>query len=117
MTLIFQTPSTAPAERDYILGLILGDWLGLPWRRLPGTAADVVTLRLDGAPGELRLPDRFLSQPAADWLTTSSLPTLPLTVWETRDLNRVRSGIRHFHGSLIPVPRTRLLTPSPELPE
>ncbi len=32
-------------------------------------------------------------------------------------LNRVRSGIRHFHGSLIPVPRTRLVTPSPELPE
>ncbi|KAF0279732.1 MarR family transcriptional regulator [Spiribacter aquaticus] len=85
MTLTVQTPDTRALERDYILGVLLGEFLGLPWRRVPSERRDV-RISLEGAHGELRLPDELLSVPADDWLTVASMPLRPLVQWDTRDL-------------------------------
>ncbi|WP_019558160.1 polysaccharide deacetylase family protein [Thioalkalivibrio sp. ALE12] len=85
MTLIVETPDTRPPERDYILGVVLGEFLGLPWRRLPADRADI-RITLEDHPGELCLPDVLLSTPEADWLQSASLPARPLRRWNAHEL-------------------------------
>ncbi|QVL49807.1 MAG: polysaccharide deacetylase family protein [Thiocapsa sp.] len=85
MTLIVETPGTHPAERDYILGVILGDFLGISWQRAASTDGDA-HLRLRGDDSEIVLPDIFFSQSDPAWLTAATLPRLPLATWGTREL-------------------------------
>ena len=112
MVLNIQTPLGCETERAYTLGVLLGDWLGIPYT-LTQTARPDVSIRLAGQPGEIRLPDSFFGQcgqpgqngqdgtlgqsgqsgqsgqttPApVGWLTPASLPQPPLAQWDTRDL-------------------------------
>ncbi len=101
--LTIQTPPGCTTERAYTLGILLGDWLGIP-HTLTQTARAGVSIRLVGQPGEIRLPDSFFAQfgqsgqygqdsksgqstPApADWLSPASLPQPPLARWDSRAL-------------------------------
>jgi hypothetical protein len=79
-TVLVQVPPKYEAERRYILGLVLSEWLGLDVE-LSSTVGTDVTIRLAGDPlgRELRLPDVLFSTSASDWLTQRSMPATPLT--------------------------------------
>ncbi|WP_322629719.1 polysaccharide deacetylase family protein [Halothiobacillus sp.] len=78
--LLIETPDTRAAEREYVLGVVLGEFLGLRWRRISSERGDV-RVTLDGMEGELRLPDVLLSRPESDWLKPASMPRQPLARW------------------------------------
>ncbi|AGA88901.1 hypothetical protein Thimo_0024 [Thioflavicoccus mobilis 8321] len=80
-----QTPSGCQAERAYILGVLFGDWLGIPFI-LSQTAGEEVCIRLTDQPGEIRLPDDFFRLAADAWLAEGSLPRAPLGNWDSREL-------------------------------
>nr|VFJ46296.1 MAG: hypothetical protein BECKFM1743A_GA0114220_100355 [Candidatus Kentron sp. FM]VFJ49562.1 MAG: hypothetical protein BECKFM1743C_GA0114222_100727 [Candidatus Kentron sp. FM]VFK07279.1 MAG: hypothetical protein BECKFM1743B_GA0114221_100366 [Candidatus Kentron sp. FM] len=85
--LLIETPETHAVERDYILSVILGEFLGLLlWRRILSNRDDV-RITLATQPGEIRLPDVLFSTPDAQWLTEASMPPQPLDRWDTRVLN------------------------------
>lgn len=75
--LTLHVPPGRAAARQWIAGVVLGEFLGLDWQCV-AEARDDVALTLAGQPGVLRMPDRFLSQSDAVWLTPASLPVLPL---------------------------------------
>jgi hypothetical protein len=85
MILVVQTPRSHAPERDYILDVLLGDFLGLPWRRVSDERRDV-RITLADQPGEICLPDMLFSVPDTDWLAEASMPRRPLPHWDTRDL-------------------------------
>ncbi len=85
MTLVVETPGTRAAECDYILGVLLGEFVGLSWRRQAADSDDV-RITLPGQPGEIRLPDVLLATPDIEWLNAASMPTQPLATWDTRYL-------------------------------
>ena len=78
--LLIDTPDTHAPERDYVLGVVLDEFLGLPWRRRVGKRADV-RVAVEGEEGELLLPDVLLSSSADDWLRPASMPSRPLSLW------------------------------------
>lgn len=85
MKIICRTPPGRNAEREYVFGVLLGEWLGLDWECLE--ACDTyVSLRMAGDPQELRLPDSFFGRADQDWLGQRSLPQLPLATWDTAEL-------------------------------
>jgi hypothetical protein len=86
MTVLVQTPDTRVAERDYILDVLLGEFLGLPWHHEPGEREDV-RITLGDRPGEIRLPDALFSVPEQDWLTPGTMPKRPLPLWDAAELS------------------------------
>lgn len=85
MVLIVETPRSHSTEREYILGVILGQYLGLPWLWRTAERTNVC-IKQNGVAGEIHLPDIFFSQPARTWLTAVSLPSLQLATWDTAEL-------------------------------
>jgi hypothetical protein len=85
MKLLVETPTLCIEERKYVLGVILDEFLGLPWQWAPSPDNDV-HIHLSGADGEIRLPDLFFSQIDHEWPTVKALPALPLGTWDTREL-------------------------------
>jgi Family of unknown function (DUF7033) len=79
MTLIVAVPPTYEPERRYILGVILGEWLGLDWE-LRAEERDDVRVTLAGEAGErgLSMPEGLFATEPAAWLTEASLPASPL---------------------------------------
>lgn len=79
MTLIVEVPSDRAAERRYVIGTVLGEWLGLEYEIAPGPPG-VVRLHLaaeaDGP--SLTMPDVLFATADADWLTERSIPATPL---------------------------------------
>jgi hypothetical protein len=71
-------PGGHPAERRYILDLVLGQWLGLDYELQVVPGPDVVIVA-DGEPlgPSLRIPDVLFATPDRDWLTEASLPPSP----------------------------------------
>lgn len=45
MTLIVEMPDTRVPERDYILDVLLGEFLGLQWRRVTADRSDTHIFR------------------------------------------------------------------------
>ena len=86
MTLIVETPRSCASEREYILGIIFGEFLGLAWRWEPAKRHNVC-IKQNGMAGEILLPDIFFAQPDSAWLTVASLPSLPRATWDTADLS------------------------------
>src|SRR5882672_8867685 len=79
MTLIVHAPSSYPAERRYVLDVVLADWLGLAWRLEMHQRPDVrVTLAGDGERAELTMPDVLFGTDPSRWLSVASLPVTPL---------------------------------------
>ena len=85
MTIIIESPYTRANERGYILNVVLGEFLGLNWQRLPANRHDM-RITMNGHPGEIRMPDVFLSMPDGKWLSFDSLPTQPLKFWDSNAL-------------------------------
>lgn len=86
MTLLIETPDTRAAERDYILGVILGKFMGVDWQRLSVVGRHDTRITLPSHAAELRIPDIFLQTSDKDWLTFQSLPTQPLSIWDSSEL-------------------------------
>lgn len=85
MNLIIETPDTYSLERDYILSVLLGKFLGLEWQRVSSDRTDT-RITLQGHTGEIRLPDILFQTPDQDWLSPSSLPSQPLALWNSSEL-------------------------------
>ncbi|MFO8084296.1 MAG: polysaccharide deacetylase family protein [Desulfobacterales bacterium] len=85
MTIIIETSETRTTERDYILCVVLGEFLGLDWRRVPADRYDT-RITMNGYPGEIRMPDKFMSIPEDKWLRPESLPPQPLKTWDSEEL-------------------------------
>lgn len=85
MTILVETPDTRSPERDYILDVLLGEFLGLDWSRQPSERHDV-RISLPGSDTELLLPDVLLACPAEQWLQPASMPALPLAEWDAAAL-------------------------------
>src|ERR1700750_1026902 len=58
MTLVVETPPTYEPERRYLLGVVLGDWLGLDWELRPGDRSDVRVTLAGAAAGAARRAPR-----------------------------------------------------------
>lgn len=74
---VVETPPGREAAWSHILGIVLGDWLGLDWQRSVSDRRDA-RIMLRGAPGEVVLPADFLSLGDDVWLSPASLPQIPL---------------------------------------
>jgi hypothetical protein len=86
MTLEIHAPDSYEPERRYVLGVVLGDWLGLDWRLILHERSDLrITLRGD-AERHVLLPDMLFATPPADWLTVSSLPPTSLPWGEASEI-------------------------------
>jgi hypothetical protein len=85
MTLLVQSSPQCESERDYIFEVILEEFLGLPWRREVSERTDVC-IKLEGQPGEIRLPDTFFALNEDRWLQLASMPKPPLRRWDVREL-------------------------------
>ena len=82
--ILTQTPAGLAPERAYAVGVVLGDFLGLPWRHEVADGTDV-RLSLPGSPGVIVLPDTFFQIAHDKWLDPASLPAAPLKTWDVRD--------------------------------
>jgi hypothetical protein len=83
MKLLVEIPATYPAERDYILTVLLQDILGLQFdvRRTEQRG-----VRISGNDGRvLVLPDGLFATPQERWLHPMSLPQQPLETWDVRE--------------------------------
>jgi len=79
MTLVVGMARSYWAERRYVLGVVLGEWLGLEWRPEEHPHADV-RIRLDGEDDRIvTVPDVLFATDRARWLTTAALPREPLS--------------------------------------
>lgn len=81
-------PNQRSIERNYILSVILGEYLGLPYRveerEERNDDACWVMVR-EGQSGRLVLPDVLLAMDEDSWLTPGSLPLRPLKKWRCPD--------------------------------
>ena len=98
-----ETPEGYSDERRYILGVVLGDWLGLDWE-LEQVNRNDVRITLSGGSGEVLLPDILFRTPDNKWLTAATMPKQLLAVWECREpglgFKLVDSTIPVIYGDL-----------------
>lgn len=81
--LVVRCPATYIPEREYACEVLLGSFLGLPWRMVMEERSEtVVTLEGDTTGCELVVADVLFATPAEDWLTARALPQLPLAYWQ-----------------------------------
>lgn len=79
-------PPTYPAERTYIFGVLLGDFLGLEYQARPEERNDVrIILQNESLQREVTVSDILFQTPRDKWLTNLSLPRRPLQVWDISD--------------------------------
>jgi hypothetical protein len=77
VTLLVEAPPGYEPERRYILDVVLGDWLGLPYQLRTADRRDVrIALAEDPASAEVTLPEVLFATPPDEWLTAASLPSL-----------------------------------------
>jgi hypothetical protein len=75
VTLLVEAPATYEPERRYILGVVLGDWLGLEWELRTVDRPDVrITLADEPAGACVLISDVLFATRSQDWLTDASLP-------------------------------------------
>jgi peptidoglycan/xylan/chitin deacetylase (PgdA/CDA1 family) len=103
--LIVRTPEGRDAMRRYVCSVVLGEWLGLPWRHEPQARADVA-ISIVGDDRELRLPDELFSVQICDWLGPGSLPRLPLTQWNAYGIglscSLINAELPVLYGTAVP---------------
>lgn len=86
MKLIVNVPPSRIAERRYLLDVVLREWLGIDYELVPVEGESVVIGIADAAGSPvLTLADVVLASSPDDWLTTRSMPVLPLA--------HVRAGV------------------------
>ncbi len=78
-SLVVEAPATYAAERRYVLGVVLSDWLGFDIELTPATGSTTsITLRGDDGGRTITLPDVLFATEPDDWLTDRSMPSRPL---------------------------------------
>lgn len=84
--LVITAPATRRPEREYILSVVLGDFLGIAYRvRYEDRSTVRITNEDSEAHPRLTLPDTFFSSADDSWLEAVSVPSLPLDEWATAD--------------------------------
>ena len=77
--LIVEVPSAYEREREYVLDVILGDMLGLPYTVHVRERTDVrIRLSGDSRDASVTIPDVLFATPSESWLTPATLPAEPL---------------------------------------
>ena len=85
--LVVRHPDTRPAERAYVLDVVLGEFLGLQWRAEPGDPGPVeITWSEDAGGRRLVVADGLLATSADAWLTPRSMPAVPLARWRPEEI-------------------------------
>jgi hypothetical protein len=90
VSLVVCVPLSAELERRYVIGVVLGDWLGLRHEIVREERTDVAVSDTCGEK-RLVLADIFLATPCSRWLRPDSLPSVPLAEWSVPDGFRTRS--------------------------
>ncbi len=94
--LIVEVPSAYEREREYVLDVILGDMLGLPYTVHVRERTDVrIRLSGDSRDASVTIPDVLFATPSESWLTPATLPAEPLP-W-------ISGGLNGSATSLLPV--------------
>lgn len=85
--LTVKIPLTYKQEREYIIQVLLGDFLGIDFHIEFQDRQNISIGDKDGK--ELIISDVLFQTPQNQWLTTNSLPKQPLDIWDTDkiDLN------------------------------
>jgi hypothetical protein len=84
--LVVRCPATCAPEREYACEVLLGCFLGLPWRMVKEARGDTaVALEGDATGSELAVADVLFATPEKDWLTARALPQLPLAQWQANE--------------------------------
>ena len=78
--LIIETPPNYEPERQYIIDLLVGRFLGLEYRILIKDRDNVRVHSDDGK--ELKIADVLFQTTYEKWLTSESLPKQPLDLWD-----------------------------------
>lgn len=87
------------AEREYVLGVVLNDFLGLRAQLVTRTSETAgVELRIAGEEGRVVLADVLFSQPSERWLEPASLPAEPLAT-----ISREKAGAMADVAAGLPV--------------
>jgi hypothetical protein len=80
--LLIHQPTSYPRERAYILGVVLGEFLGLEWQARAETRSDIeITLPELSGESSLVIADRLFATPERLWCKQESLPGRPLARW------------------------------------
>lgn len=82
--LIVSVPDSYRTERAYILNVLLEEFLGLGFSLRFHDHPDTRITTAEG--GTLVIPDGLFATPVTTWLTSSSLPVLPLANWQDSEL-------------------------------
>ena len=91
MTLLVRAPARYWEERLYILGVVLGEWLGLDWRLAPHQRPELrIGLAEDPDGPAVTMPDVLFSTEHDRWLTASALPSTPL---QRRRVGEAAAGV------------------------
>jgi hypothetical protein len=79
VTLLVCVPDGYAAERRYVLDVILAEWLGLDYDVVSADGPEVaIRMAGDRENREVTLPDVLFGTPRDAWLTSRSMPALPL---------------------------------------
>jgi hypothetical protein len=97
--LVVRVPRTAFSERQYAADVVLGRFLGLPFRMVPEDRGDVMIESVGGK--SLLMPDVFFPGAEASWLRDPSLPKTPLRHLARSELTGWRLGVED--GDALPV--------------
>jgi hypothetical protein len=81
MTLLIRHPPGCLPERDFVWQVVFGEFLGLEWQaQVHESAETTIELRGSADGRRLSVADRLFSYAPTDWLSTATLPELPLPV-------------------------------------
>jgi hypothetical protein len=75
-----EMPDSRRPERRYVVGVILGEMLGLDFQ-LGFSGRHDTLVAVDGAAGEVAIDDVFLKAGEAEWFGRGTLPRLPCPRW------------------------------------
>jgi len=100
MELIVTVPETYPAEREYILFVILKEFLGLNYVIQRSGKADTYISDKEKK-CNLIIPDILFATPEEKWLGQSSLPKQPLEIWDPGTIDV--AGSNGYEFSPVPV--------------
>lgn len=83
--ILVKIPDYCNAELEYVLSVILGEFLGLEWSSETENRSDF-KLCLEGKSNELRLPNSFFSIVNKKWLDSFTVPKETLCDWDATEL-------------------------------
>lgn len=83
--IVVQVPVSRAPEREYVLSVLLGEFLGIDYRIEPSIEKRVqLTLPDSNEARAINMADSFFGSAGDNWLQPTSLPTTPLKMWSAR---------------------------------